>query len=434
MSESSEQLAGDPPLRLLRNSTVALSIRIGGAGVMFVLQVVIARYTDAATYGLLVLVLGWVGLAVLVCNMGMDTLVVRLIAQYVAVRDHNAIRKFLVWVHIRLLQHATVLGLLGFGMLWILSSELTQIQLIAFSVALPLTWIVSWNSLLQAFLQGLGRPAAFAPDQAVRPLALAILLAGWIAMSDSPPGGVQLVTLTTFSVLAALAFSIIWSLRSIPEIRSDRVAFEAPRWSSTLFPLLLIGGAQVILGQTDIVFLGFFTDEGSVGIYGAATRIVQLTTFGLAAINAIAAPVFARLYAAGDLSGLQRVVTQSARAVFAFTAVVVIALWLGASWILNLFGEEFGAASTALKILLLGYTVSALAGSVGYLQTMTGHEAQAARLMVIAAILNIGLNLLLIPLYGIEGAAIATAIALVYWNVAGAVFVHRRLGVRSTIL
>ena len=190
----------------------------------------------------------------------------------------------------------------------------------------------------------------------------------------------------------------------------------------------------MILGQTDIVLLGFFTDESSVGIYGAATRIVQLTTFGLAAINAIAAPVFARLYAAGDLPALQKVVTQSARAVFAFTAVVVIALWVGASWILNLFGEEFGAAGTALKILLLGYTVSALAGSVGYLQTMTGHEAQAARFMVIAAILNIGLNLLLIPLYGIEGAAIATAIALVYWNVAGAVFVHRRLGVRSTIL
>ena len=62
--------------------------------------------------------------------------------------------------------------------------------------------------------------------------------------------------------------------------------------------------------------------------------------------------------------------------------------------------------------------VNALCGSVGLLLIMTGYERKAAAIMGTAALLNIIMNVVLIPLYGTVGAAISTAVSMVAWNLA----------------
>jgi O-antigen/teichoic acid export membrane protein len=63
-----------------------------------------------------------------------------------------------------------------------------------------------------------------------------------------------------------------------------------------------------------------------------------------------------------------------------------------------------------------------------YLLNMTGHERPAQRIVWVAALVNLGLNLWAIPRFGIEGAAVATALSMALWNVAAAVAVKRLLG------
>ena len=85
-----------------------------------------------------------------------------------------------------------------------------------------------------------------------------------------------------------------------------------------------------------------------------------------------------------------------------------------AAWV---FGEEFSRSHTPLAILSLAQLANATFGSVGILLNMTGHERDTARALWQTTAANVILNLLLVPSYGMEGAAIATALSLIMWNV-----------------
>jgi len=99
---------------------------------------------------------------------------------------------------------------------------------------------------------------------------------------------------------------------------------------------------------------------------------------------------------------------------------------------LGVFGSDYGRGAPALAILSLGELANALAGPVALILTMTGHEGDAAKSLAVAAVTNVILNLALIPNFGVEGAAAATAVSLTAWNTLMGVFVWKRLRLRSS--
>ena len=101
--------------------------------------------------------------------------------------------------------------------------------------------------------------------------------------------------------------------------------------------------------------------------------------------------------------------------------------------ILGLFGEEFKNGYLSLLILIVGQLVNALSGSVGYIMVMTGKQKQASIVFAISAALNIIMNLIFIPIFGIAGAAAARAASLILWNVTLVFYIRNRLDLNSTI-
>ena len=75
-----------------------------------------------------------------------------------------------------------------------------------------------------------------------------------------------------------------------------------------------------------------------------------------------------------------------------------------------------------------------MAGSTGVLMTMSGNEYTAARIMFVAVVLNIILNILLIPRMGMEGAAVATATATVFWNALMLIYSCKRIGINTSAI
>ena len=84
--------------------------------------------------------------------------------------------------------------------------------------------------------------------------------------------------------------------------------------------------------------------------------------------------------------------------------------------VLGIFVSDFTAGYVALLVLLAGQLINAVSGPVGYVMTMTGHQHRAARIIGVCAFVNIVLNAMLIPLFGMSGAASATAITTAMWN------------------
>jgi O-antigen/teichoic acid export membrane protein len=129
------------------------------------------------------------------------------------------------------------------------------------------------------------------------------------------------------------------------------------------------------------------------------------------------------------LDELFYVAKKSAKLIFWTTTPVLLGfLLLGKSILHIAFGQEFIVAYPALVLLVLGQFVHSISGATGLFMNMTGNQNVFRNIVFIAATTNIGINLLLIPLYGINGAAIAAMVSLTGWNIATLCYIKMKFG------
>jgi len=233
---------------------------------------------------------------------------------------------------------------------------------------------------------------------------------------------------TAASMIVLLLGIFMWR-RATPQTQTVRGNFSGRLLASTSFPLLLVASMDLIMAFTDTIVLGIFGRSAEVGVYGAAMRTAMLTSFVLIAVNSVAAPRFAALFHQGELRTLESVARNATRLMVAVAAPALLLLILAPGLALRAFGEGFGTGAVALAILAVGQFVNVATGPVSYLLTMSGNQIALRNNNVCAALLNLGLNLLLVPRYGMNGAAIATAGSWITLNVMAMLLVRRRLGI-----
>ena len=155
----------------------------------------------------------------------------------------------------------------------------------------------------------------------------------------------------------------------------------------------------------------------------------------MTAIAHVSLSVIARLHAEGDHVRLQKAVTALARAQLGGVAALSIPLLIAPELLIRLaFGESFEPAATALRILAAGQLLNAAFGPNVVLLTMTHNERRVTRAMAIAMALNLVMIPLLVPLWGIAGAAIAVVASLLCWNVMLWRDARRLLGVETAVV
>jgi O-antigen/teichoic acid export membrane protein len=195
--------------------------------------------------------------------------------------------------------------------------------------------------------------------------------------------------------------------------------------------MLLVGSMYLVHNQTDTLMLGWLRDVDEVGLYAAANRGAGVLGFIMMAAAATFAPLFAAQRVTHDREALQRMVTQACRWTVGLTLPAGIVLVLASQPFLALFGAGFTTAEAALQILAAGHMLAAFFGPVAMLLIMTGHERATGVTIAATAALNIVLNMLLIPAHGIAGAALATSLSALAWNVALYGIAETRLEVRA---
>jgi O-antigen/teichoic acid export membrane protein len=140
-----------------------------------------------------------------------------------------------------------------------------------------------------------------------------------------------------------------------------------------------------------------------------------------------------RLYRLKDISGMQKLVSDSSFFMFMATLVLGAGLMIFAAPLIDVtFGSSYTIASTALQILVVGQVLNVFFGSVGTILNMTGMEKEAVTSIAIAIIVNISLDLVLIPLFGMVGAASASALSIFVWNMISRHYVKTRVGIESS--
>ncbi len=196
----------------------------------------------------------------------------------------------------------------------------------------------------------------------------------------------------------------------------------------TSLPMLGVTLSTAIIAHFDILMLNYYTTSSEVGVYSVYVKIVAGTALTTHSINAMFAPTVSRLFSRNEKFQLKIFAKKTTLLSLSATmaaAALVIALQKP---ILGLFGSEFIESISTLHVLILSTITSSFFGSVGLYLNMTGNQVYFFRVMLVAALINILLNAILIPLVGLMGAAIATLVSVLTWNLLATYKIYREFG------
>ena len=185
---------------------------------------------------------------------------------------------------------------------------------------------------------------------------------------------------------------------------------------SRSYPMALSAIAYFIMQSVDIIILTVYEGFDSVAYYSIAVKLATVTALALMSVNIVIAPKIAEIYNTNDFNRLNKLIKDAARIIFIISLPVLLILFIFSGPALSLFGEGYVFAKQALWFLLAGQFFSALCGPGAIYLNMTGKQKKLNNILISGLIVNVVLNLILIPIYGIEGAATATLISMVFWN------------------
>jgi len=402
--------------RLTQDTVYALLFKIVGGVLMFLFGVAAARVLGARGSGAFYWALAWFNVVMAVATFGLDNFIVREVA-VLASRDQWAILTVTLKNTLALAFGLALFGAVGLWIYGWLGTPLAMASVGANKLLLPLGLALPAVILAMLYgdaLRGVGRIQSAILIQSIGLPLIALLSLTWAAHLGGTLGVAWAYSGAGFLLLMAAV--VTWRQKIVhvhPAVLSVKHLFRQLRANMPLAWVTMLGRAQ---SWIDILVLGFYVTASDLGDYNAALRIAALISFMLGAVNVVAAPRFAAA-AANSGTGLLRQDYERLRfatMIMSFPVIAICILW--PAGVLSLFGPGFDKASEVLRILAFGQFVNALTGPSGTLLIMSRHERFVAYSLIFSVGLTLTLCLLLVPIYGIVGAAVGSTSGLIVLN------------------
>lgn len=404
-------------VELLRGSSISLILKVTGMLFGYLVMLFITKNYGAEEWGLYSLCFTILSIAALLPKFGFDNSLVRIISELNTLNDKNEI----ISVILKALAIATILSFLviisiqsfsDFLVYGVLNQEELQpyIELLSYAV-MPLVILV----IISAVFQALKKTMFFMLFQTAL---INMVFLGLLIIYHYNGLEVNTFRLYFYSICVVLLIAatfLLFHLKGFRSGDSNRAkSYGIKPIINISFPMLLSSSFALMMGWSDILILSYYKSTADIGIYNVSLKLAALSGITLIAINAIATPKFAEFYAKNDINGLKKTVQRSTKMIFTVTTPVLLVLIIFSKSILGFFGSEFIIGYLALIYLCLSRFINAISGSVGYIMQMTDQQRTYQNIIIIAFLINLALNFLLIPEYGVNGAAIASSIAMVF--------------------
>lgn len=415
-----------------RGAILGMTIRMAGLGISFVQAVLAARILGAQGYGITSVILSAVHVAATVATLGLGPLAVRELAKYGTANNPCPIAAFMHSSARLVAGMALAIGgalsaaaLSGFA-----PEPYSRALLVGGLIVLPLALL----QLQRGIAQGLGRVAAAQmPGELYRP-GLFVGLLGIAAATSIPLTPPGYLCAFAASSLAALVMSVPITLRGVPTIRSAAPPVDQyARWRIEARPFLGMALVGILLGEINTLMLGWLATPEEAALFQPVARIAPLMILPAQVFAVAFAPRVAHLWSLGERARVERLTHQFTLVTSAMTLLIAGTLIFAAPLVFRAFGNEFLPSASLVWIIGLAQLVSAAAGPVGHLLSMTGIPATALRGQLAALTVNLLLGFALIPLLGTQGAVIAMAAGIVAWNLAPLRQVRRRLQIDPSL-
>ena len=385
-----------------------------GLGIIFqfIFIIVSGRLLDESVYGQVVYIYTILSMIMIFTKFGFENGMVSIMAR----SDISIERKR--WCVLFCLKTVTFLSILAMAILvfahplvnLLLGNGQSYYQLL--KAMAPIILLETWAMIIASAIRGLKKITPYYIVYMHIQYGARIIIFFALYYLFNIEGLAAIVTSYYCSYIAMIVCGLYF-LKEIHLFSGIKVSYSISILLGLTIPMLLSNAIDVINAQIDQYMIGYMMESSQLAIYSLALNIGKASSFALVAVNSIFAPMISEYYYAGRLQELNRLYSVLTKWVIVFNALVTGIISICAEDVLMIVGDEYVAGKTVLIIIFLGQLVKSLVGSAGFLNSMTGKPQYVMYAAVSGICVNVALNMTLIPLWGIKGAAVATASALI---------------------
>lgn len=414
---------------IIRGTSIALLLRVLGALLGLGFNLLLSHKLGADGVGSYYLTLGLIMVASVFGRLGVETSLLRFTAAHASIGEWGAVKGAY--------QKGVILALAASGIaavsVFLFAGQIAQYFFhnpelsVLFRLGSLVVIPFSLSLLHSEALKGL-KKIVYAMLLQPQGIIVSSILIFWLFFWGGETGVEEVVLAFFTGTLITMVLGFTAWRKLTPQLIKVTAKFELRKLLNSSMPLFVMACMFLVLDWASTFFLEIFESRADVGVFNVAFRLAALMNFILAAVITVVAPKFAEQYKQSDLKGVHVSARNATKLSIIAASPLLIVFLLFPGFLMGLFGEEFVAGSNVLVILACGQFVNILTGPVTYLLMMSGNERYAMYNTVIAGSVSLILNLILIPRFGIIGAAIATAISLALINLLSFWQVKRRLG------
>lgn len=416
----------------------ALATVVKSAGIIFVglviarllgtvNQILLGRFLGVETYGLFTLAFSIVTIAATFAKFGLFTAVSRFIPFHLEKGEKGIVKSTIRFSLVLVLATSISIGLIMYIFSERISIDIFQennlhVILKYFLFGLPL---IATSEVLQGVLRGFKavKYKAAIYDVGMITIKIAVFIP-FIVIGYTLFGAV--IAYFAGTIFCIFTATVIIRKKLFPDHSEYRMVPIAKKLLSFSWPLALTGMTFLFVTKTDILLIGYYLTSREVGIYTPAIIIAQLLTFVSVSFAYIFLPVVSELFAKEKIGVIKSLFKSAQKWIFLITLPMFVYILLFSKEIITLlFGFEYSEGYLVLVIIAVGLSMSIVAGMSGVILVAGGHTKLHLACEVITAITNVSLNVVLIPVYGIVGAAIGTGVSYFARNLASLAFVYK---------
>jgi O-antigen/teichoic acid export membrane protein len=434
-----QMLAAKPKLwsriaRLISTSHMLTAARIGGALAGFATQVVLARALQASALGVFYSVTSLAAVVSLIAAHGYPAIAARFFSRYREQRKDALIAGFVarsrrdVTVYAAL---ATVCVLVG-AVLWPSLETEARLALIAAALSIPAATAIRLNSYLAAAVRRFA--LAYLPDTSIRPFLLLGGIAALLTLHVELTAP-NVTWLLTFIITGLGLVQYLMLRKDLPQ-QADQAAPSrlVGIWRREATPLIVVALFANFFADVNILIVTPLVPSAVTAAIGLCLKLALLVGFAVQVAHQVVVPDLADARARKDPSSIRESVLRALAFPLSVTVVAMVVVILWGGQLLAIFGPEFTHAKLALIILMACQLARALFGPSVLLLTVVGAQRENAALALAGLAVLALSNIVLAPLYGVVGAAIAVAIGTMFGLVATAIVLARLSGLRTDAL
>ncbi len=412
----------------------AFAIRVTGAVVIFLSQILLARWIGGVEFGIYVYAWTWLQMVGDIIHLGLPLTAQRIVPEYTQRNDLDGLRGFLLGSRWVVFAAATMTAALGAFSVHTLEQSLdvgTIMPLYLACIALPLYPVSN-------MLDGLARPynaiyIALLPPFVLRPLMLIATMAAALALGIAADATTAMAAFAIATWTTTLVQLVLFSRCLARQVPAGPRRYDLSAWIKLSSPIFAVWAFYMLLTYTDILVLRQFRPPEEVAHYYAAAKILALVTFIHFSVSAAVSHRFAGHHVSGDSAALQALAGSTVRWTFWPSLAMIVAILVFGKPILWLFGPGFPAGYPLMFILAIALVARAAVGPAERVLNMMGEQRRCALVYATVFALNLGGCFAVAGPYGSVGVAVVISASCVVESALLFLVAKRRLGLHMLI-